>query len=150
MKVTVPKDAPKFAPVIVTGIPICPETGLKLVMMGGIRTVKLAPLLDCPPTVTTTMPVVAPVGTGTVMLVAFQLVGVATTPLNVTVLAPCDAPKFAPAIVTGVPTGPDGGLKEAMLGGSVPLAAALNAASKTPPFSEIDKVAPTETPPAVA
>ena len=36
------------------------------------------------------------------MLVALQLVGVAVVPLNFTVLVPCVAPKFAPAIVTGL------------------------------------------------
>jgi hypothetical protein len=71
--------------------------------------VKLTPLLATPPTVTTTFPVVAPVGTGTAMLVALQLVGVpAAVPLNVTVLVPCVIPKFVPVIVTGVPTAPDG------------------------------------------
>jgi len=39
-------------------------------------------------TVTTTLPVVAPLGTGTVMLVSSQLVGVAVTPLKVMVLVP--------------------------------------------------------------
>jgi hypothetical protein len=64
--------------------------------------VKTTPLLATPATVTTTLPVVAPAGTGTTMLVALQLVGVAAVPLNVTVLVPCVAPKFAPVIVTGV------------------------------------------------
>jgi hypothetical protein len=41
------------------------------------------------------------------MLVALQLVGVPAVPLNVTVLVPWVAPKFAPVIVTGVPTPPD-------------------------------------------
>jgi hypothetical protein len=50
------------------------------------------------------------------MLVALQLVGVAAVPLNVTVLVPCVEPKFAPAIVTEVPTGPDVGERLAMLG----------------------------------
>ena len=59
-------------------------------MFGGLGadTVKLSPLLDCPPTVTTTFPVVAPPGTGATILVALQLVGVAVVPLNVTVLDP--------------------------------------------------------------
>ena len=48
----------------------------------------VTPLLAVPPTVTTMLPVVAPVGTGTAMLVAPQLVGVAGVPLNVTVLVP--------------------------------------------------------------
>ena len=73
----------------------------------GVVTVKLTPLLATPPTVTTTFPVVAPLGTGTTMLVALQLVGVPTVPLNITVLVPCVAPKFVPLIVSGAPTGPD-------------------------------------------
>ena len=40
-----------------------------------VVTVKLAPLLGMPPTVSTTLPEVAPLGTGTVMLVSLQLVG---------------------------------------------------------------------------
>jgi hypothetical protein len=37
-------------------------------------------------------------------------------PLNFTVLVPCVAPKFAPAIVTELPTTPDAGLTLVMLG----------------------------------
>ena len=84
-----------------------------------VVTVKLTPLLGTPLSVTTTLPVVAPEGTGTTMLEAFQLVGVAGVPLKVTVLVPCDAPKFAPAIVTEVPTGPKFGDRVVMLGGGV-------------------------------
>jgi hypothetical protein len=69
-------------------------------------TVKFTPLLPNPPTVTTTGPVAAPLGTGATMLVLLQNVGVVATPLNVTVLVPWDAPKLVPVIVTGVPTGP--------------------------------------------
>ena len=72
-----------------------------------VVTVKATPLLATPPTVTTTLPVVAPLGTGTVMLVALQLVGVPAVPLNFTVLVACVAPKLVPVIVTEVPTGPD-------------------------------------------
>jgi hypothetical protein len=141
----------KFAPVIVTELLTKPEAGFKLVMLGGGGvTVKATTLLATPLTVTTTFPVVAPVGTGTVMLVALQLVGVEAIPLNVTVLVPCVAPKLAPAMVTEAPTGPDVGLKEVMLGGRVPPPAALNAASKAPPLSEMDSVALTEAPPAAA
>src|SRR5258708_2698028 len=75
------------------------------------------PLLATPPTVTTTVPVVAALGTGTLMLVPFQLVAVVAIPLNLTVLVPCAVPKFAPAIVTGVPTAPDVGLRLVRLGG---------------------------------
>src|SRR5271169_2525884 len=78
-------------------------------------TVKLIPLLATPPTVTTRFPVVAPLGTGTTMLVPLQLVGVPGVPLNVTVLVPCVAPKFVPVIVTEVPTVPDVGLSVVMV-----------------------------------
>jgi hypothetical protein len=109
--------APKFAPVIVTDAPANPDVGFKLVMLGaGIVTVKLVPLLATPPTVTTTFPVVAPAGTGATMLVALQLDAVDAVPLNLTVLVPCVAPKFAPVIVTDAPTNPDVGFKLVMLG----------------------------------
>ena len=56
-------------------------------MLGpGVVTVKLAPLLATPPTVTTTLPVVAPLGTGAVILEGLQLVGAVAMPLNDTVL----------------------------------------------------------------
>src|SRR5882762_1462350 len=66
----------------------------------------MTPLLARLETVTTTFPVVAPLGTGTTILVSLQLVGVANVPLNVTVLDPCVAPKPTPVIVTGVPGKP--------------------------------------------
>jgi len=72
--------------VIVIKVPTGPEFGERLVMLGGI--VNGTPLLAKPEAVTTTLPVVAPVGTDTTMLVLPQLVGVANVPLNATVLAP--------------------------------------------------------------
>src|SRR6266436_6136139 len=120
--VLVPCVAPKFAPVIVTDVPISPDAGFKLVMLGpGTVTVKFMPLLATPPTLTTTFPVVAPDGTSTTTLVALQLVGVAVIPLNFTVLVPCVAPKFAPLIVTELPTNPEVGLKLVMLGAGAAL-----------------------------
>src|SRR6266436_1036367 len=87
------------------------------VMVGGVVvTVKLTPGLATPLTVTTTLPVVAPVGTGATRLVALQLVGVAVVPLKVTVLVPCVAPKFVPVIVTDVPTVPEVGFRLVMVG----------------------------------
>src|ERR1035438_6438736 len=53
---------------------------------GTVVTVKLTPLLFTPPTFTTTAPVVAPVGTATVMLAAVHALAVAWLPLNFTVL----------------------------------------------------------------
>src|SRR3954463_16238638 len=87
--VLVPCVAPKLVPVIVTDVPTGPLVGERLVSGGGGGLiVKVSALLATPPTVTTTLPVVAPLGTGTRMLVADQLVGVAAVPLNVTVLMP--------------------------------------------------------------
>ena len=114
-----PCDAPKLLPAIVTDVPTAPDVGLTLVILGGVVTAKVTPLLGAPFTVTTTGPVVAPAGTGATMLVALQVVGVAVVPLNLTVLAPCDAPKLLPAIVTDVPTAPDVGLTLVILGGVV-------------------------------
>src|SRR5258708_9628666 len=82
---------------------------------GAARTAKLTPLLARPPTVTTTFPVVAPAGTSAAMPVALQLVGIAPVPLNLTVLLPCVAPKFAPVIVTQAPATPDAGFNFALL-----------------------------------
>jgi hypothetical protein len=79
-------------------------------------TVKFCPLLGTALTVTTTLPVVAPVGTGAKIKVAFQPLGVAIVPLNVTVLEPWVDPKFVPAIITNVPTPPDVGDKLVILG----------------------------------
>lgn len=84
--VLVPCDAPKFVPEIVTEVVSNPDVGERLVMAG--VTVKGTPLLARPPTVTITLPVVAPFGTATVMPVSPQLVGVAGVPLKVTVLVP--------------------------------------------------------------
>ena|SRR5229473_999054 len=79
-----------------------------------VCTVKVVGLLATPFTVTRTGPVVAPAGTFATMLVAFQLVRGAVVPLKVTV--PWDVPKFVPAIVTEVPTGPDAGLRLVTVG----------------------------------
>jgi hypothetical protein len=84
-------------------------------------TVKLTPLLATPPTVTTTFPVAAPVGTDVARLVALQLVTVAGVPLNVTVLVPCVDPKFVPVIVTAVPTGPELADRLVMIGADDPV-----------------------------
>ena len=122
LNVTVPED-PKFIPVIVTCAPTIPEVGFKLVIDGPEEdpTVKPTPLLCGPnPTVTTTFPVVAPVGTVTTMLVALQLVTVAVVPLNVTALpACCGEPNPVPVIVTDVPTGPEDGDRLVIVGNTL-------------------------------
>jgi len=71
-------------------------------------TVKADPLLAVPNTVTTTLPVLAPAGTDTVMLVGLQaLAAAAVIPLNVTVLVPWVAPKLVPVMLMDVPAGPE-------------------------------------------
>ena len=123
LKVTVlvPWVAPKLVPVIVTDVADraarrrqAREASARTV------TVKVTPLLARPPTVTTTLPVVAPAGTGTTMLVADQVVGVAVVPLKVTVLVPLRRAEVAcRVIVTAVATGPLVGDRLVSVGGTV-------------------------------
>jgi hypothetical protein len=125
LKVTeLPELVPNVVPVIVIQLPTIPEVGDKLVMCG--ITVKATPLLATPDTVTTTFPVVAAVGTVTLIVVEFQLVKLAVVPLNFTLL-PKLVPKPVPVIVTAVPTDPDVTERLVMLG-----AAAANRAMPIP------------------
>ena len=84
---------------------------------GGVVTVKYTPLLTTPPTITTTLPEVAPLGTGTAIEVSLQLVVVALVPLNATMLETTVGPKLVPVIVTEAPHAPEVGDKLVMLGG---------------------------------
>jgi hypothetical protein len=102
----VPCVGPKFAPTIVIEAPTRPDVADKLLIFGVGRTVNENPLLATLLTVTTTFPVVAPVGTVTAMDVALQLVVVAVVPLNLTVLVLWVDPKFVPEIVRDIPTAP--------------------------------------------
>jgi hypothetical protein len=92
LTVLVPCIAPKPVPVIVIGVPTAPDEGFRPVtVIGDGVTVNMTPLLEPakpPPVVTTTLPVEAANGTGTMMVVALQLVGMAGAPLNVTWLVP--------------------------------------------------------------
>src|SRR6266446_1006618 len=74
-----------------------------------------------PPTETTTLPLVAPTGTGATMRVLDQLVVRATRPLKTSPLAlvPTVGPKFVPVTLTEVPMGPALGLTPVMFGGGV-------------------------------
>jgi hypothetical protein len=118
LTVLVPCVDPKLVPVMVTDAPTAPEVSERLVMPGAETTVKLLPLLDAPDTVTTTFPLVAPLGTVAAMLVALQLVAVAVVPLNLTVLVPWVAPKFVPLIVTDAPTAALVGVRVEIVGGT--------------------------------
>ena len=69
-------------PLIVTGVPIGPDAGERLSILGTVE--KLTALLAVPLMVTITDPLVACAGTGTTMLVGLQVVAVACAPLKVT------------------------------------------------------------------
>ena len=114
LTVLLPWVEPNVVPVIVTVAPIAPVVIDKPVIAG--VTVKLFPLLATPLALTTTFPVVAPLGTVTPMLDAPHDVTLAVVPLNVTVLVPCELPKFDPVTVTAAPTAPDVIDKLVMLG----------------------------------
>jgi hypothetical protein len=73
-------------------------------------------LLLTPFTVMPTLPVVAPLGTVATTAVALQVVAVADSPLKLTMLVPCVCPKFIPAMVTAVPTGPEVGDRLVIIG----------------------------------
>src|SRR5437762_2101105 len=129
LKVTAPV-VPKLVPVTVTAVPTGPVVGFRLVMAGADEvTVKFTPLLATPPTVTTTLPVVAPPGTDATMLVALQLVVLAVVPLKVTVPV---VPKLVPVMVTAVPTGPEVGFRLVMAG-AVDVTALVAPLLATPP-----------------
>ncbi len=117
--VLAPWLAPKLLPVIETAVATGPLDGDRLVSVGVGTTVNVSALLASPATVTTTLPLVAPAGTGTAMLLADHVVGVAAVPLNVTVLVPLLAPNPVPLIVTAVATGPVVGDRLVSVGGTV-------------------------------
>ena len=107
-------------------------------------------LVAVPPAVVTViLPVVAPVGTVTVIFVLDELAISACVPLNVT-LAKLE--KFVPFMTTVVPTGPDVGEKLEIVGGGVdpvstrvcppelPTAAQLPALAHVTPLSSLDEV----------
>jgi hypothetical protein len=106
---TMPPDelAPKLEPVMVTGVPGGPEVGEIVLMFGA--TVKTTALLAFPAAVTTTGPLVAPAGTGVTIDPYVMVLGVATTPLNVTtaVAESIGSPvKNRPRMSTTPPSGP--------------------------------------------
>jgi len=86
-----------------------------LVMLGcGGKTVKDTWFVAMLFTVTMRLPVVAPVGTGTVIEPPAQVAGVAFVPLNVTELV--IVPKPAPLMVTEAPIGAELGERPVMTG----------------------------------
>lgn len=107
-------------PVIVTNVPAGPLVGLKLVIVGGTSTEKLAAVVVLnAPMVTEILPVEAPAGTVVVIVVAVELVTTAGVPLKLTTLLDALALKLVPVIVTVVPATPALGLNPVMTGGIV-------------------------------
>jgi hypothetical protein len=105
----------KFAPVIVTVVPMVPLAGVKPVMAGAVETTKLPALVAVPSGVVTAIdPVVAPLGTVAEIFVEEFTVNVALTPLNLTSVAPVN---LVPEMATLVPTEPVVGEKLVMVGG---------------------------------
>jgi hypothetical protein len=104
----------KLAPVITTDVPTGPDVGANEVIVGAAM-VKLVRLDPVPPgAVTLIGPVVAVAGTVAVICVAeFTVNVVAFTLLNETTVAPV---KLVPVITTDVPTGPDVGVKDVIVG----------------------------------
>jgi hypothetical protein len=109
-------EAPvKFVPLIVTLVPTGPLPGVKLETVGGLMTVKLPALLAVPAGLVTLIgPLVAPVGTVAVIVVAEFAVKLALVPLNRTAEA---LVKLVPLMVTVAPGGPLVGVKLETVGG---------------------------------
>ena len=108
--------AEKFEPVIVTEVPTGPAPGVKEVIVGidDDVNVKPASVIVPPGVVTDTLPDV-PDATTAVMLVAeTTLKELATVPPKLTAVAPV---KFVPVMVTDVPTTPEVGVNDAIVGG---------------------------------
>jgi hypothetical protein len=101
--------APKPLPAIVINPPICAAGGVRLLIAGLIVVNVTFPGLELELTVTTTGPGPAGVVLATVATICelLQLViDDAATLSKLTVLLPCEEPKFEPVIVTDVPVAP--------------------------------------------
>jgi hypothetical protein len=116
LKLTDPVLLPKWLPEIVTAVPATPADGLTLARPGR-RMPNHTPALASVPAVTTTLPLLAALGTTTVILVFDQLETVADWLFRVTV--PVDEVKFFPAMVTEAPGSALVGVTELMMGTTV-------------------------------
>ena len=126
----IPRKEPKFSPSIVTTVPSGPELDDREWTDGSPDpesvTVKATPLLACPLTVTTTLPVIASVGTGTRISSSLQLLAEVHTPLKLTPPMSTAGPNLEPRIVTVVPSGPRAGLTVPMAGPLPPVPVTVN------------------------
>lgn len=107
----------KLSPVIFTVASTRPLVGLKLVICGVGITIKLVALVMVTPlTLIVILPVDAPTGTITVILVGVDPVTIAATSLNFTIFSESVSLKLVPAIVTIAPAAPLKGLKSVIVG----------------------------------
>lgn len=107
----------KFSPVIFTVASTRPLVGLKLVICGVGMTIKLVALVMVTPlTLIVILPVDAPTGTMTVILVGVDPVTTAATSLNFTIFSVSVSLKFVPEIVTIAPAAPLKGLNSVIVG----------------------------------
>ena len=103
----------KFVPVMITVAPAPTLVGVKLVRVGAATNVKPG-LVAVPPGVVIEILPLAPLATTAVILVADTTLNeVAVVPPKLTAVAPV---KLVPVIVTAVPTGPDEGANEVIIG----------------------------------
>jgi hypothetical protein len=123
---------PKSEPLMVTEVPTGPLVGEKEVMVGaaGAVTTKSVALVAVPSGVVTLIfPVAAPLGTGAVTLVGETGVNTAAVVLNFT---PVTSTKLVPLMVTEVPTGPEVGENEVIVGESPAHAGTASSPRRTP------------------
>jgi hypothetical protein len=107
----------KFSPVIFTVASTRPLGGLKLVICGVGITIKLVALVMVTPlTLIVILPVDAPTGTITVILVGVDPVTIAVTSLNFTIFSESVSLKLVPEIVTIAPAAPLKGIKSVIVG----------------------------------
>ena len=117
LKVILPAVAPNPDPEMVTVELMEFDEGDTEVIVGPVVTVNDTALLVALPTLTVTLPVVAPVGTCTTIEVLVHVVNVvAAVVLNLTELEPRVLPKPEPVMVTLLPTAPEVGDSDVILG----------------------------------
>lgn len=120
----------KLDPFIVTDVPTGPFGGVKPLIVGADTRVKFAPLVAFPPGVVTEIgPLLAPIGTVAMIFMPLNL-KLAVVTLKLTCVAPF---RFAPEIVTEMPTGPLAGEKPLMVGGALETTVNVDALVPVPP-----------------
>jgi hypothetical protein len=137
----------KFVPSIVTVVPTTPLEGVKLVIVGAVALPEVVMVRSAdevtvlPFTVTLMLPVVAPVGTITVRLVAVAAVTVATMPFIVTLFSEAVVLKLVPVMVMEDPTLTLVGEKLVIVGAATSVSGSLRHAVKKIKAHKVIKMA---------